>query len=72
MSGEFFDLRSVPGFRFPQNNIELLNFGPVASNEFLWRAPELLHLLFMPGFSLRKKLAIEMLDLRKSVWNEDI
>ena len=65
MSSEFLGLRLVPGFRFPQNDVELLNFSPVATHE-------LLHLLFMPSFSLREKLAIEMFDLRKSVWNEGV
>ena len=72
MGGEFLDLRSMGGFGFGQMGRELLHLLFVPLFAMGKMRAEFLHFRFVPSFGLRKQFAIQMLDLRESVWNEGI
>ena len=73
----------MPLFRLRKNSIELLNFGLVASHEFLdlrlvlsfgfgKMVADFFNFDLVASFSLRQELTIELLDLGNSLWNEGI
>src|SRR6266550_1497898 len=72
MSSEFLDLRFVGSFCFSQVGSEFLDLRFVQLFAMGKMCAKFLHFRFVSRFGLREEVAIEMLNLRKAVWNKGI